>query len=77
MHLSLPKMDFHDLLTRRTEQVIDPRGVQLFAVAVTFLIIVWLFFTLRMLVKLVLIKSVSLDDWLMIFAVVSAPQVPA
>ncbi|KAK0633549.1 hypothetical protein B0T14DRAFT_575735 [Immersiella caudata] len=44
---------------------IDPRGVTLFACQVAALIVVWLFFTLRMLVKVVLIKSVTLDDWLM------------
>jgi len=54
-------------------QVIDPRGVQLFVVDVVFLVLAWIFFFLRALVKLVLIKKVALDDWLMLVSIVSRP----
>ncbi|KAK0656407.1 hypothetical protein B0T16DRAFT_320223 [Cercophora newfieldiana] len=62
-------MNPYQLLASRADPVIDPRGVQLFAVQVAALIVNWLFYTLRMLVKVVLIKSVTLDDWLMSSAI--------
>ena len=54
---------------------IDPGGLILFTCQVTALIVVWLFFALRMLVKVALIKRVTLDDWLMSSAMVSLTPV--
>ncbi|KAK3996467.1 hypothetical protein QBC44DRAFT_365592 [Cladorrhinum sp. PSN332] len=48
---------------------IDPRGVRLFVLTITFLILVWVFLSLRGLVKSLTVKKASLDDWLMLAAV--------
>ncbi|KAK4162529.1 hypothetical protein QBC43DRAFT_336318 [Cladorrhinum sp. PSN259] len=48
---------------------IDPRGVRLFVLTITFLILVWFFMSLRGLVKSSTVRKVSLDDWLMLGAV--------
>jgi hypothetical protein len=52
---------------------IDPRGVRLFVLTITFLILVWFFMSLRGLVKPLTVSKVSLDDWLMLAAVVCEP----
>ncbi|KAK4232217.1 integral membrane protein [Podospora fimiseda] len=48
---------------------IDPRGVRLFVLTISFLVLVWLFISLRGLVKSMTVKKLSLDDWLMLAAV--------
>ncbi|KAK4188358.1 hypothetical protein QBC35DRAFT_206285 [Podospora australis] len=48
---------------------IDPRGTRLFVLQITFLVLVWCFVSLRALVKFLTIKKITLDDWLMLAAV--------
>ncbi|KAK4180406.1 hypothetical protein QBC36DRAFT_297622 [Triangularia setosa] len=49
---------------------LDPRGVRLFVLQITFLALVYLFISLRILVKSLTVKKISLDDWLIFAAVI-------
>lgn len=51
--------------------MIDPRGLKLFIVDIAFLALVWLFFSLRVLVTITRIKRVSLYDIFMFASIVS------
>ena len=55
---------------------IDPRGVQLYIIQIVLLALTWLFFGLRALVKLGLLKKVSLDDCFMLASMVRPPSLP-
>ncbi|KAK3362788.1 integral membrane protein [Lasiosphaeria hispida] len=56
---------------RSMDQVIDPRGIELFVVQIVFLSLVWVFFVFRLLVKLTIIKKCSLEDLFMYAAVLT------
>ena len=60
----------HSFASRAMELDIDPRGFQLFVVQVIFLVFVWIFIFLRALVKLFVLKRVTLDDFFMFISVV-------
>ncbi|KAK0729404.1 hypothetical protein B0T21DRAFT_292540, partial [Apiosordaria backusii] len=49
---------------------LDPRGVRLFVLQVTFLVLVYIFISLRILVKSLTTKKISLDDWFIFAAVI-------
>lgn len=49
---------------------IKSRGVQMFYIQLVFLIIAGLFVLLRVYVRAVLVKKVTLDDWLIFLAMV-------
>ncbi|KAK4207253.1 hypothetical protein QBC37DRAFT_456178 [Rhypophila decipiens] len=49
--------------------MIDPRGLQLFIADIVFLVLTWVFFSLRALVTLILIRRVSADDILMFVSI--------
>ncbi|KAK0666246.1 hypothetical protein QBC41DRAFT_256596 [Cercophora samala] len=49
---------------------LDPRGVRLFVLQITFLVLVYIFISLRILVKSLTVKKISLDDWLIFVAVI-------
>ncbi|KAK4197756.1 hypothetical protein QBC40DRAFT_267349 [Triangularia verruculosa] len=49
---------------------LDPRGVRLFVLQITFLVLVYIFLSLRILVKSLTVKKISPDDWLIFAAVI-------
>lgn len=54
---------------------INPHGTELVVVQTTFLIMSWIVCVLRGYVKIFLIRKITLEDWLMLVALVgSAPE---
>jgi hypothetical protein len=49
----------------------EDRGPQLAAVAILFLTLAWIFVSLRCYVRIVMIKSFGIDDWLAVASLVS------
>ncbi|KAK4457899.1 hypothetical protein QBC42DRAFT_316648 [Cladorrhinum samala] len=48
---------------------IDPRGHRLFILTITFLVLVWIVISLRGVARILTVRRVSVDDWLMFAAV--------
>ena len=52
----------------------EDRGPQLAAVAIAFIVTTWIFVGVRVYIRGWMIKSVGVDDWLMIVTLVSTLQ---
>ena len=58
----------------RMPHSVPNRGPQLFGVDVFFVVIAPIAVLLRCYVRLFMVKAFGLDDWLMVFSMVSAPE---
>jgi hypothetical protein len=63
-------VQFEEISRRALGYGVNPRGTQLFAVMLTFVVVAWVFIGLRLYVRIIMIKKMAIDDWLMIFSVV-------